>query len=289
MPITHVNALAEAAEIYTNYSYMHKPASSGASTYGGQYLDSSFSSGTPKFNAYAGASSALNQFIGNGNAGIFTGVTPQDGQEKYIIRASAHYDHPTLESSSSGTMHMIFADYLAFYPLIDLSDDSYQTMDNTLTLPRFTSGDGVQATIITTVASSASTTMTITYTNSDGVSGLTSTIGISVSPSSGIPIQSVPLSNNSTTPFIPIDGKGIRSIDAVQVSAAADGFCAIVLMKPLFQLQTYQWRVTSEKNFISDEFRPVKIENGAYLNALTRVKTNARGFNFRAEILTTIL
>jgi hypothetical protein len=70
----------------------------------------------------------------------------------------------------------MLVDLLGFYRITSVTATTAQTLDNSVTIPRYTTGAGVQAFAWAnnSVALGAATpTITITYTNSDGVSGQT--------------------------------------------------------------------------------------------------------------------
>jgi hypothetical protein len=286
MPITHVNQLAEAADRFTNYSYIVKTAVA-TSPATGRWVDASISTGIPKFNPYAGGALTATAMSGSGNAGIFTG--PNSDLEKYIYRAGFNFT----ATNQAVPNYMVFCDYLLFYALVDLSDDAEQTMDNTVTLPRYVSGDGVRAMLVTTVGMDAvNNAITINYTNSDGVSGRTATMGVLSSITVGVMglTSSSSTSANAVVPFFDLaeGDKGIRSVQSIQCSSSSGGFAALVLVKPLFNLTVCESDTGSEKNMVSEEFRPVRILNDAYLNFICKVGTNRAG-NLRGEILTTYI
>jgi len=73
-------------------------------------------------------------------------------------------------------MTAVLLDYLLYYPSIDDGTLDEQVMDNTVTLPRYTDGKGVQMMAITTGVRTGGQTFQVKYTNSDGVAGRLSSI-----------------------------------------------------------------------------------------------------------------
>jgi hypothetical protein len=286
VPISHHGAFALAAANYTYYSGVYKPVSSGVSFAAHRYLDASYSSGIPKFNAYAGGALTATPLYGSGNAGIYTGGEAPIGKDKYLYQATFHHDGGS-DALSAGANTLHFADYLMFYPLIDLSDDGEQSLDNTLTLPRFTNGKGVRVMIVSTVAGTINTTAVMNYTNSDGVSKTTTFAVLAGNVSNLISTSDSTTGEGAVSPFISIDGDGIRSIESIQILSAADGFASLVLVKPLFDMNLDFWQVTAEKNLVTMGGRGIKVEPGAYLNFITKIRTTLRGFNIRGQILST--
>lgn len=250
---------------FYHYSYTFKAITPNGSL--GQFVDCGQSVGVPRYNPYAGSSLTASQLFGSGNNGINTGPDIP-GKTKYLLRMQTRMG---LIGSTGQQVKLL--DYLLFYPLIDCDDTDVQIMDNTLTLPRYESGEGVQAIFICTAPMIGSADLTMTYTNSDGVSGRTSTfrlfsattVGICAT-SSGVGISGA----NTTTAFWPLAGndKGIRSVESVQLSASAGGFLALALVKPIAEQNLFEADVTSEKElgFLAKPLPEIK--PGAYLNYL---------------------
>ena len=64
-------------------------------------------------------------------------------------------------------------DYLLFYPQVDMDSVDPQAMDNTVTLPRYESGDGVRMFVVAQYPYIGGVGFSITYTNQVGVTGRT--------------------------------------------------------------------------------------------------------------------
>ncbi len=288
MPISHLNAFAQAAEKYTYTSTVYKPVSSGASFAAQRYLDVSYSAGTPKFNAYAGSALTATPLFGEGNAGLFTGAEAPVGMDKYIYQATMHHDASS-DANSAGANYVYCCDYLMFYPLVDLSDDGLQEMVNVNPLPRYSDGRGVMVAMVSTVAGTINTTAVMNYTDSEGLARSVTFSVLAGNVSNLISTANEVVTENGVGPFISIGASGIRSIQSIQILSAADGFASLVLMRPLFNINLDFWQVTAEKNFILNGAGPIKILTGAYINFLTKIRTNNRTFNIRGQILSTIL
>lgn len=288
MPITHINAFAEAASRYTYFSTIYKPVGTSSTTAAERYVDVSYSSGIPKFNAYAGSALTFTPLFGEGNAGIYTGPDAPAGKDKYIYQVTFHYDAAT-EVNSSGGNYILFCDYLGFYPLVDLSDDTPQVFNTPVAVPRQFEGKGVMAMLVTTVANTLTTTATMSYTDCEGVSR-TTTFGIQTGNTGEIINTGGDTAvAGAVNPFIPVYCSGIREVSSIQLTTAAEGFASLVFVRPLFNMALNNWQVTGEKNLILNGGIPVKVENGAYLHMITKLRTNNRSFNLRGELLSTFL
>lgn len=280
MPLNSVRQLADsvADDGREWQSFFYKIAVPAAG--GGRWADCSVGSGIPVYNAYVGNPLEATPLIGAGNRGIYTGPTPEPGQEKYLH---------VMQAVSAGTGvpgYLLLADYLMFYPLIDGDSTDQQDMDNTAPLPRYTSGDGVRCMIVVASPMTQVGSVTISYTNSDGVSGRISTAGLVTNTVIG----AIANTSNATTavgalsPFIPLGSgdKGIRSIESITVSGSPGGLFNAVLIKPLAHLQIRENSTAAEKTMLPHSASCPKIETGAYLNwILNNGSANApllRGF-----------
>lgn len=246
------------------YSYLFKSAIASPGT-AGRWVDCSQSTGTPKYNAYAGGATEATQLTGSGNAGIYSGantLTP-----KYLARWQAYYT-----GTAPVPSYLKLLDYLLFYPLIDCDDDTEQLLSNPVGLPRYTSGDGVQMMLVGSVAGVANATVTVTYTNSAGVAGRISQSTYIIPAATGVICSNSAVGANtvSATPYLPLASgdKGVQSVQSVQFTTTAGGFCTLVLVKPLAGLQIYEASVPSEKTFGPEFLQMVEIKPGAYLNLI---------------------
>lgn len=273
----NIATIAKAFEIDGRYQYSFytKPniASPGV---GGRLIDTSMASGQPKYNAYVGTQLAATQLIGSGNDGIFTGSTPGVGYNKHLMTWGTRLVSPAT------VCHYVLADYLLFYPLIDLDSIDAQEFDNTASLPRYTSGVGVHAFLNCAVQSSANATATLVYVD-DGDVERTTTFRILTGTTSMV------ISGGGTTStqhFIPLasGSKGIKRAIRITLGAAAGGFANLVLCKPIATNQSYETATHVEVSFVTDKLTIPKIENGAYLNILAQTMASG-AINIQGELL----
>ncbi len=256
------DAMVESGREWT--SFVHKtggPASFGA----GRWGDMSMGAGTPKYNAYVGSQNTATPLIGAGNDGIYIGPTPPAGMDKFLHEISLHSSSATLAPA-----YFVLCDYLMHYPLVDGDDTGQQDMDNTLTLPRTASGNGVMCFAVCTTPTTANATVQIRYTNSEGVSNRLSQFTLLTTSVVGTIMSSSNTSAaaGSASPFIPLaDGDtGIRSIESVTNLGSGGGFFALVLVSPLAPIVLRQTGVAAEIQTIPQRGAMPKIDAGAYLN-----------------------
>lgn len=269
-----VRALADAEiEGFSRYSTWRKVPSQ--VTANGFWFDLSMSPGTPTPQYYASTPLEAATLSHSQNGGIFHGknVSPKRKVLKRFMSQSA--------SASWVRTPMILMDYLLYYPFVDESlIDEEQVLTNSVTLPRYTDGDGVQVMAVVVAAHSVGTGtfFTINYTNSDGVSGR-------VSQSSQLTNQFVngTILNTATAtpgchgPFITLQAgdTGVRSIEGVTMTGVADvGLFSLVLVKPLAHAQINVQSFPVEIDYFQHFSKLPIIEDDAYLNVICMNSTS---------------
>lgn len=279
------NSIASAINAMENgYSWrQHYYKTTPPAVQGGRWIDCSVSSGTPSYNTYLSDALTFTPAVGTNNRYIYTGPTPTAGQQKYL--ASWQMIH-----AAANPVSYMLVDLLGFYSSIDGDSTDLQTFDNTATLPRYTTGDGVQIWGIATAPMSASARMTVNYVNSAGQSKSINTRLINSSAiGTGILTSGSALSSNATSPFTQLSSgdTGVRYIESIQLDASAGGLFALMLVKPLAWLQCNGSRVATEKVFITQQgcVLPEVVQGAALtvfgLPANTSTLTNVIGeFNF---------
>lgn len=170
-------------------------------------------------------------------------------------------------------MAMMLCDYLLYYPTVDDSETALQEMDNTLTLPRYTDGVGVQMMAITTGARTGGQTFTVTYTNSDGVAGrVTPLMQQNTSSILGTVTTSSLTATNLGTggPFITLQNgdSGVRSIESVQMNGIDTGFFTLILVKPLAETQLRRNNSPVEIDHLIHHSQLPRIYDDAFLGYL---------------------
>lgn len=188
-------------------------------------------------------------------------------------------------------MEWMLLDYLMYYPFVDLTAVSeLQEMTNTVTLPRYTTGNGVQMMLVSQSAVTGAQTMTVTYINQSGVQKttpafyVTTTVGIGLDIAGG---SSSVTSNHAR--FIPLAAgdSGVRSVVSATINGDAGGIAAIVLVKPLhIDYTTDSSHRTTTNTVIYGAFSqtemllqapPVQLEDGAFLGFSIRSTAASHG------------
>lgn len=245
-----------------NYIWRKTPSQT---TITGLWFDTSMSPGMPPPQYYIGAILTATQLKQSVDGGLYHGpsVSPS---EKFLRGITTQANVTT-----ALPMNVILCDYLLFYPFIDEGTTDAQTMTNTLTLPRYTDGKGVQVMAIQTNAGTGGQQFFFTYTNSDGVAGRTSqTVTMNTSTVVGNVIGSNRATNNASNPFIGLqDGdSGVRSIESVTMLGIDTGLFSLVLVKPLVQTCFREITVPYEKDFLIPTSDVIRIYDDAFLGFL---------------------
>lgn len=228
----------------------------------GIWSDLSSSPGTPKPNYYVGAE--LTATALSGNDGLFHGgnVAPATKHLHKIVAQSASAGHAPAEYK--------LLDYLLFYPLIDMDSTDPQTMVNTVTLPRYADGIGVEAMLVATNPYLGGAVFSITYVDADdatvtscvGVSNLATLIGTVVH--SGAPT----VAGGGTFIRRRAGCRGIKRVVSITFLAPNGGLAALVLVKPLATFMTNEIGTPCEYDFATQKPSLPRILDGAYLGMI---------------------
>jgi hypothetical protein len=232
----------------------------------GIWFDLSMSPGmpTPKywFDATPLTARAITQSL---DGGLYHGpnVSPSS---KYLRKITTQASAVT-----ALPMNAILCDYLIYYPTIDDGTTDEQVMDNTVTLPRYTDGKGVQMIAVTTGARTGGQSFTVKYTNSDGVvDRVTQIVTQNTSTALGSITTSDTAVNNGSCAYIPLQygDSGVRLVQSVTMNGVDTGIFSLILVKPLVQTTFREITVPYEKDFLIPTSDLIKIEDNAFLNFL---------------------
>jgi hypothetical protein len=202
----------------------------------GSWFDWSFASGQPAYDARIGEALSFNPSIAVGNDAIY--IPPiAAGMERRLMGM-------TVRSKASNSNQVVLNyevyDLLGVYPLIDGDSTDQQDMDNTLTLPRYSTGDGVVAVLVNHVAPmTAAANGSYTYTGCDGTSR---TVAFRAALVGANRVASAMPTAGGAGPIGLPQGNGcggVRQIDSITFSTAPGGLFAIYLIRPLMSLQHY--------------------------------------------------
>jgi hypothetical protein len=237
-------------------------------TASGIWFDLSMSPGNPVPNYYAATPLQSKRMSQSADGGIAHGgnVSPL---VKHLHRLTA-----ISTTATAVPLPMIMCDYLMYYPFVDMADTSTLTIgvidSVSQTLPRYTTGVGVQVMAVEVASQVGGTQFNITYTNSSGVAGRTSqTVRCNTQVVPGTIITTGVVGGASNAgPFIPLQRGdiGVRSIEGVTFLSNDVGLITLVLVKPLANLNVYDITGPAEKDFFHNTQSMPAIVDDAYLN-----------------------
>ena len=253
----------------------------------GIWYDLTGSSGNPKAKQWFDASPLTAQQIKQStDGGIYHGGDVSgSGYTKYLrfLRVACNTATPL-------PMPLVLCDYLLYYPSIEDGNTDPQTMDNTLTLPRYTDGKGVQMIAVTISSRTGGQSFSVSYTNSDGVAGRTtpSVVQNTAAAPGSITTSATATANTSGGPFIPLQAgdSGVRSVESVTMNGADTGFFAIVLVKPIAWTVIRGIDAPYDKDFLMFASELETIQDDAYLSLLALPNGSLTGLAVRGAIKT---
>jgi hypothetical protein len=246
-----------------NYQWRKTPSQA---TTARLWFDLSMSPGNPPpkywFDAPPGVAKAVSQST---DGGLFHGANVAPSQ-KYIRRIT------TLTTTVTALpMPILLCDYLLYYPSIDDSVTDPQVLDNTVTLPRYTDGEGVQILAVSVAGRTGGKQFNVSYTNSAGVAGRTSqTVTQNAAAAIGTVVTSATATQASGNPFIGLQSgdTGVRSIESVTMLGGDVGLFALILVKPLLQTGIKEITAPYEKDMFIHASSLPEVKDDAYLSLL---------------------
>jgi hypothetical protein len=194
-----------------------------------------------------------------GNVGGGTGF-------KVLLNAAAQ-----TAAATTAPCVLMLVDLLGFYPITSVTTTTAQTLNNTVTLPRYTDGAGVQAFLTpSTVMGAATPNLSINYTNSAGTAGRATPTTLPIGNTAAA-VTSIVYSGTGAGkfgPFMPLQSgdAGIRSVQSITISASyVSGVLNLVLCKPLMTMPITTLGVTAERDLVNQFMAMPKVYDGACL------------------------
>ena len=255
-------------------NYIWRKTPSQATTIG-IWFDLSMSPGmpTPKywFDAAPLVAKAIYQST---DGGYFHGANVSPAQ-KFLRSMTAQAT--STSTTNAAPINAVLMDYLLYYPSIDDGTTDEQVMDNTVTLPRYTDGEGVQMMAVTTGLRTGGQSFSVKYTNQDGVTGkISGTVIQNAAAYIGSITNSDRAIGNSSSWMIPLaDGDtGVRAVESVTMNGVDVGLFSIILVRPLAQICFRESQISTsgtintpnEKDFLIPTGEMPRIYDNAYLN-----------------------
>ena len=188
------------------------------------------------------------------------------GGYKHLLNAAAQ-----TAAATTAPCVLMLVDLLGFYNITSVTTTGAQTLNNTVTLPRYTDGAGVQAFITpSTVMGAATPNISIGYTNSAGTASRATPATLPIGNTAAA-VTSIVYSGTGAGkfgPFMPLQAgdAGIRSVQSINLSASyVSGVLNLVLCKPLLTLPITTLGVTAERDLVNQFASMPKVYDGACL------------------------
>ena len=188
------------------------------------------------------------------------------GGFKVLLNAAAQ-----TAAATTAPCVLMLVDLLGFYPVTSVTTTGAQTLNNTVTLPRYTDGAGVQAFITpSTVMGAATPNISIGYTNSASTAGRATPATLPIGNTAAA-VTSVVYSGTGAGkfgPFMPLQAgdAGIKSVQSISLSASyVSGVLNLVLCRPLLTLPITTLGVTAERDLINQLNSGPRVYDGACL------------------------
>jgi hypothetical protein len=207
--------------------------------------------GEPQAGGFTGSALAAAQCTSSTTGGIYIGTTPVSPLIRRLLKWSLQCG---IAVSNVQPMTAILYDRLLYYPGIDMTTSTEQTLTNPVALPRYTDGLGVRAWLeVTTGLGTNAATCSYRYIDQNGDSNLSSGTTITVSTgASKIPHVGAS-ATNFTNSFLPFNGTdtGMQRCTSFQLTAGLTaGVCALVMGYPLAVITIPDTNTLIERQFV---------------------------------------
>lgn len=161
--------------------------------------------------------------------------------------------------------YLYLCDYLLCYPSLVITGTP-TTLNNTVTLPRYASGQGVSAicSIHNTVGFTA-TALTFSYTGADN----NTYTSVQTNAAGGNAAPNTLFTNNGSPFFIPTAGiQGIKSVNSYTISSGTTGTVDVMLVKVLAQIPLFYTGLPGKRETVYQVGNLPQIQDNACLGFL---------------------
>lgn len=228
----------EQGRVWESFARKIGGVSSAAASYLGDWCQGT---GIPNFDARInGEPQSLYPVVSGGKEQLYHGPNMAPYRRYLHSVESAGF-----QSINGSTSFMVY-DLLAYYPFID-GDAGFQTLDNSLSLPRYADGAGVQMALLNTVIpqTSGSSNVVIEFVNQDGATVSTPVFSITNSNSNAYHNQGINnfASVTSMVPFVmlPSGSTGVRRVNSINIPSSTGAAYTLCLIKPLMSFKGVLW------------------------------------------------
>lgn len=171
-------------------------------------------------------------------------------------------------------------DYVLYYPFIEGDNSDEQALDNTVTLPRYQDGIGLQIMLVAQAPMVGGGTFNVRYVNENDVERTTPTYNFNVVATNIGEIATSEQANLAGGfPCVPLVGgdRGVKRILGITVPVAAGGLFAAVLVKPLASLALREIGTPAEMRWVERRAGTPRIFDGAYLGMVVNCAGSLAG------------
>ena len=234
-----------------------------------RWIDWTFASGQPLYDAKTGTAGTFTPAIASRNDAIwFPGIGA--GMERRMTGM-------TIRSGTTGGVgSAIIFDLLGYYPLIDGDSTDQQFFDNTLTLPRYTTGFGVIPVLVSSVAPSVQDGIaTITYIGTDDIERTSPAFRFQNTTINGL-VSGVPANAaaGEGALSLPMVGgiQGCKAVTSLTYNQPPGGLAAIYMLRVLGTclFNGNQFLATEKQFLLHNGLNAPRVYDGAYINLFYR-------------------
>lgn len=238
-------------------STFQKTSSNGATSAAGRAHSYFTATGVPGPGTYSGTAGVATQMSSLTSGALTMSPSAVSTDTRHLLTMNA-YTPSTVVTPAT----LILCDFLLYYPACVVTG-SPTTLNNTVTLPRYTNGVGVQCFVeVQSALGATQPALTLNYrdTGDADKNGLDLT-----SPANSAPIST--LFQNRGGVFLPLAAGdlGVKRINSYTLATGTTGTVSFVLVKPLAEIPLLAANTASERDFLSQLPSLPKIEDGACL------------------------
>ena len=259
-----------------------------------RWQDWAFQAGQPAYDARIGAANTFTPVVATRNDAIYFPDIPA-GMERKLHRLMLR---PQASNASQASIDFVLYDLVGYYPLIDGDSTDPQDFDNTLTLPRYTDGEGLRLVMVNHVSPGVTGgQMLLEYTDQAGVDR-TANLNVGVTGINTVCSGVRAAASTDTGPLTVSLGDGvtgIRRVNRLTYLTPPGGLHCLYIIKPLATFQHYhdallQADVSGVKTAVEVDFalkdgwRMPVVKDGAHLSFFYRPNGGGRTVTFFGEM-----
>lgn len=244
----------------SNKGYYQKASSNAAASAAGRWHEFFTASGIPTAGSFTGSAGVATVMNASTQGALNIGTASVSPDIKNLVSWKIQTPTATVVPA---TFYLV--DYLLYYPACVVTGVA-TTLNNTATLPRYTTGEGVFPIIVAQTAhGAAAPALTLNYKDpaNNDQNGLVMT-----APASSIHISTCYLNNGS--PFLPLatTDNGVKQINSYTLSSGTTGTVAFVLVKIIAEIDLYAINTGVIADYIANIPTFPKIEDDACLGII---------------------